>query len=1111
MWITGEGCNGLDPLPLVSDLPNAGGSLYNISSLDNMYFGCQINNDVENYYTNTTQSTLLGFENGYDFPITFGMRSDVFYDYTKVFIQYYNETYDLIEKEFYYDEIWDSNSDEHLTFYVGSAEPETDDYFRFKNIDIEHCGNEWDGSRSVCESLDGLINDTSSSSSSNLPWSESGSQDITEIDVSGEIEVAHGWLDYNENKTLILDELPLFSQAIIDMKLYVTNFTRRDEFNFSAFASLDALDIFTLKVIIYDDFNRTETIVTRYLAQQDTCVFNNPEIRTDWYTTSHDGETVTGVCQLDLLTVIGNFSGLAHNFTMILDVDKASKDSGDDLLWAFSDVCINFTDIEPTVNPSPAPTWDTTFFACENGSISNEDFTYTFTNNGSDLLIGSYTEYPISRTGTSYIKIKLLMSDDYYSDNFENYTNIAVLLSDSVKYSAVNIKADEIEFNTECKSKFFSRFEKNDNDTIILPEMKEIDWYPHSSIVFRDPTLEFHQNEIDVEFYFDPQEEYRSYAYVERIDAGGNVIDSECQWKDLYRKDDDLNIYVLMTNVSDTHFITGIELEYCAENRHMFTTTRAPDVIAGELGLMTGSYSLGDDSDDGNTLEYATEYDMKDCVSNDTCVECLRYADMSLSDPVDGSYSYNVYFGGYSNIVINEEYNCSCPIGNGTFDISTGEGVITLKDGTVLYLYLGIDNDNDDIGVELLRISFDGPVSGIGLDEQEVTWECDLVYYVNSGTFVNVSAYNILHFRYILTDLVHLNSTQHDELEYLWSRYFANIFGIPMNRSIVTVNMSESNVAATGLSDTETDTETETETETERRRRRRISSQSNDTTAYAYDTDVVIYAYSTEDAINFNLTEHYATLVEILCNISGIQCEEMTNGEAASAFSNVTSEIVSEEEDLTYPDNNNDASTAGDDDITGTGAFWIWVFLLVLILCCCWALCWWCIRRRDEEKYEEKQKDELLKFDVQDKESIQFVSDMQTSIVVDDENGEGGKKTGQTERKAKEEETKDEDEKDDGIAGGLTVIDEGNDDDDDDGDDGENDTKDNLKVASNYHKPGVSFPSVLVETNDDLFELPDYVNRGTKDELNVRPQQDMIVPSTQVDQMQMGFAASNNV
>ena len=127
---------------------------------------------------------------------------------TTVSIGYFYESSQYSQYSFVFDEIWDS--DDEILIYVGSSNPSQDDYYRFKDITLQHCSDEWDIPTSFCEEM--TLNYSS------LGWNGADSL------VTAEGEIIHGWLSFDDNLTLVFDELPYWSQVIVTFDLYVTNF-----------------------------------------------------------------------------------------------------------------------------------------------------------------------------------------------------------------------------------------------------------------------------------------------------------------------------------------------------------------------------------------------------------------------------------------------------------------------------------------------------------------------------------------------------------------------------------------------------------------------------------------------------------------------------------------------------------------------------------------------------------------------------------------------------------------------------------------------------------------------------------------------------------------------
>ena len=576
---------------------------------------------------------------------------------------------------------------------------------------------------------------------------------------------------------------------------------------------------------------------------------------------------------------------------------------------------------------------------CVNSTLSSDDLSFNLeeSENGdtSYLTITASTNYEITRNAKSYMKLGI-----QFNDNFaENRTNLAVLLADESRYTGLHLKLDEIEFTNDCGSGTLEQFKNDTNNSIVIPNMNDLTWYPHSSVVFRDPNV-LSANEIDIEYYFDPLQEtsvFKTFAFVERIHAGGVTVDSECGWYGNYKQNSDLSVYILVTNdttYTSTTLIEEINIQYCTDNTNMFTTTRGPETVVTQLKSDTGNITTLPESCHG---------------FNFTCLACFNSIEITDEN--------EIYFGGFSTTLVNSEYGCACPVGVINSSWSSEEIVmIELNDGTNVY---GKKIYPANSSYAVVSILFGGSESN-----------CSLNYYVDYGSFANVSALNWLHVTFTLQNTIDLNTTQIGQLEYDYSSYFANVFNVSQNSSVVTINKTE-------IID-ESD-----ETRRIRRRYRRMRSRSLlQDSEWKYFNDLIIEAITADDASGFDLSAHFADLLSLFCLVSNDdECDynNITNNDAASSyFSNITQEIassasafsVSDEEfstttttaqillSTTDENNNSNLSTSATElDTT------VLVLLIVLLFCCIWA-CIWGVYSRKDKKQEMKEKKEVEMSDV---------------------------------------------------------------------------------------------------------------------------------------------------
>ena len=320
-------------------------------------FTCAITSSDDN-------STFFGFSNGYDYPLSIGVRSDVFYGTTKLLVSYFNENGELIEDNFIYNQLWDVNNTYYSTnmkAYVGSYIPSTDDYYRFQNVTLKHCSNEWDASKVFCEEL--KLN------SSNLDWEFEGTDDVISlIIIQSELqeEIVHGWFDYNDTVSFYLDELPLWYEMQVKFRIFVANFTDiiADVFyaNLSDVTLIDNLNI----IVSHDnDYSTSGTEIIDVFNYQlklpidKNCWYSDTTVRSYW----ESGESTTGndsLCYLDIsfdATELENVTNYLHNVRFTVSINTTFETTGK---WAFSNFCLNLSDITPSTSPTPAPTRDGT-------------------------------------------------------------------------------------------------------------------------------------------------------------------------------------------------------------------------------------------------------------------------------------------------------------------------------------------------------------------------------------------------------------------------------------------------------------------------------------------------------------------------------------------------------------------------------------------------------------------------------------------------------------------------------------------------------------------------------------------------------------------------------
>ena len=591
---------------------------------------------------------------------------------------------------------------------------------------------------------------------------------------------------------------------------------------------------------------------------------------------------------------------------------------------------------------------------CVNSTLSSDDFSLTLDESKNDdacfFTITAPTNYEISGNAKSYMKLGI-----QFNDNFEeNRTNVGVLLADESRYTGLHLTLDEIEFTNDCGSDTLEYFDNDTNNSIIIPTINDLTWYPHSSVIFRDSNV-VSANEIDIEYYFDPLQEtslFKTFAFVQQIHSGGVIVDSECGWYGNYKENRDLSVYILATCTNDsytstTSLIEEINIEYCADNTNMFTTTREPQTIFTELKSLSGNINI-------TTLSKSCD----DNVFNFTCLNCFN----SIEVTDEGE----IYFGGFSTTLVNSEYGCACPVGVINNSLSSEEIVmIELNDGTNVYgkkTYLA--NSSDAI---------------VSISIGEIESNCTLNYYVNYASFANVSALNWLQSTFGIQNTIDLNTTQIEQLEYQYSNYFANVFNVSQNSSVVTTNK-------TVIADQSDET---------RRRRRRSRSLLQDS-EWQYLSEVTIEANTADDASGFDLSDHFADLLSIFCAVANDdECFynniSTTNNDAASPyFNNITQEIGSSESSFASSNEEFDTTTTTvettatkttttqtymsisttDENDNGTvrtngNELDISILiLLILLLFCCILACIWGVYRKKDKKKELKEEKKIEMIDV---------------------------------------------------------------------------------------------------------------------------------------------------
>ena len=148
------------------------------------------------------------------------------------------------------------------------------------------------------------------------------------------------------------------------------------------------------------------------------------------------------------------------------------------------------------------------------------------------------------------------------------------------------------------------------------------------------------------------------------------------------------------------------------------------------------------------------------CINVTDCFECLTTFDVADGD--------TIYFGGFTRTTVNQELNCTCPIGSVTstsIDTATVT-VVTLKDGKVGYMgTLNVNSISVNDSSCLITIAFADSLN------------CDLIYYVNGGSYLNITALYIVHvILSISTDIVNLTNIQINELENKYGNCFDNYY-----------------------------------------------------------------------------------------------------------------------------------------------------------------------------------------------------------------------------------------------------------------------------------------------------------------------------------------------
>ena len=314
---------------------------------------------------------------------------------------------------------------------------------------------------------------------------------------------------------------------------------------------------------------------------------------------------------------------------------------------------------------------------------------------------------------------------------------------------------DRVEFSGECSS----------NDLKFL-NLSNIDWYSSDSI-WDSSNYNYlsSENQIAVNFYFNPILGL-TYASVDTL-YFANQITFNCEWNDIFMTTNDIFGFIDTTTnkyirsvANFSAFINSTELEYCSDDYAIFTTPPATTINNETVSIS-----------ELNVIAESNECNL-------TCWECLTTID---SKNYQHDQILQLLFGNqissdgnFADHNDSDSENCSCPTGESEFKQNSSNVVtMNLTDGSQLYITTLVDGDNNLVINIVIADWF-------GLGE-----ECNLTYYVNIGTFLNVSALNVIRITFVITGITEEDKLQ---LEKAFTRFFANVFDVHTNNATVDIN-----------------------------------------------------------------------------------------------------------------------------------------------------------------------------------------------------------------------------------------------------------------------------------------------------------------------------------
>ena len=495
------------------------------------------------------------------------------------------------------------------------------------------------------------------------------------------------------------------------------------------------------------------------------------------------------------------------------------------------------------------------------------------------------------------------------------------------------------------------------NFSIGFPRVsKDMKWDVSDSI-WDDNEFDFYSNDnvITLDYYFSSSLN-RTYVSLETTKFSNNSISFGCIWNNVYSASkEDATVYVGVESTTNENFlndddiIVSVEFTFCSDNTAMFTTTEdlshiettsntnnntdSDDITntdsssSGKINTSTDSDSDSNSNSNSNSIS-STDSGFPTTTITTTTTDTVIVSQLKIIDSNIDKCNVTCFSDCFATIGINQtnsrfdltlgdstsnnDSNCDCAFGNVTVedndnDDSVYTGIeldMTLSDGSYINLksYNGISN------VIIATVSNIPDSSDCNLN---------ISYCVNIGSFLNVSANNVVYISFIIRGS--LSETEIEQLSGKFTIYFANLFDV--DQSDVYVSIEEI------VSDSETDTAST----------RRLL-QDSEAAEEEYQVDIIVITDSQEEAESYNVSQSLDTIMDTIVNVTG---------DSSISVSNVTSAAVSSDSDIVQDAFGTDESddTIVSDFIEGrlsSGEYVAVIMSLVVVFLCAVILSWFC-------------------------------------------------------------------------------------------------------------------------------------------------------------------------